>query len=297
MDALADTLSGIILPRINASVSRQGFSPGKPGDISNFCDQLRPIGRADSIHAHHGFVFGQGRGQPVHFGPEFLDMLRCEIQLLDAVLYQLLVDRFLGKDSNEFFGTVKKLLRLVFLEVITVAFAESLVALGERFDAGFPDAVNVPKGVSIVDPLLGSIELHRAAEEFINARISLVKKRDQVVFSSHPLLHEEVELTVQSFQLSTSIVHARILTKFGPVVKSISGDFRGVGRIGLHLAERIVPIVFDQVRIDGTDEDPGIRQGMKDRFMVSPGTFQDSPGITFQGTNVLCETVEIVFCQ
>lgn len=117
MDALADVLTGIILSGIYTGIGRQGLSSGKPGDVSDLSDQLRAVGRADSVHAHHRVVFRRGRGQAVHFGTEFLDVLRGEIQLLDAVLYQLLINRLLRKDSNKLLGTPKKTLSLPLADV------------------------------------------------------------------------------------------------------------------------------------------------------------------------------------
>lgn len=199
---------GLVDARIDAGEGGDRGAVVKTRDIADLSHKLRSIRGPHAMHGHHGIVFRERRSKLVHGLAERFDLFGDRIQLFDIAEDQLLVNWILRDDGNQLLGGIKKLFRLIWLEDIAMMQAEVPVTLCEGFQADLPDTVHMPKGVDVIDPFLAPVGTDGAGKQIICTGIGQVQKGDQIVLQCNLLLHEEVELRIQRFQLFSSGIHS-----------------------------------------------------------------------------------------
>ena len=83
-----------------------------------------------------------------------------------------------------------------------------------------------------------------------------------------------------------------MLAQLHPVVKPIADDLSGIRLVCFHFAQGVVPIVFNELRIDRADKDALIVEKAGRWFIVSPGVFHDHPCFTLQAFQAVCQLLE-----
>ena len=285
-------LSGFIHAGIDACKGRDGLPVGEPRDIADLSDELRPKGLPDAAHGHDRIVFRKCGGELIHLAADADGGLSERAELADAHFDEVLIGLFLWEHRNKFPGSLEKLLCLRLAEVIAFPPAEGPVTLGEGFQAGFADTVDMPEGSGKVDPFLKTVLAGGAGKKGVHARIGHIQERDEVVPGSDLLFGKEVHLRVERFKLGSNVIHRRILSQIGPVVKSVAGDLSGIGGIGLDLADGVIAKVADEVWVDSGDEDAGVSRAAKDGLVIAAGAFHNSPGIAVKGEDVFLKAVQ-----
>ena len=152
--------------------------------------------------------------------------------------------------------------------------------------------VHMPVGIDKVHPFLSAVTAGRTVKEVIGTGIGLIQKGNKIVFHGSFLVHIETELPVHCFELAACFIHASILLQFCPAVKSITGDFFGIGLIRLGRTERVVTEIPDQDGIDSADKDAGVREPVGNRFIVSAGMFHADFRFAVKAFDLLDESVD-----
>ena len=118
----------------------------------------------------------------------------------------------------------------------------------------------MPVGIDKVHPFLGAVTAGRAVKEVIGAGIGLIQKGNKIVFHGSFLVHIETELPVHCLSWLRVLSMLPYCFSFAPAVKSITGDFLGIGLIRFGRTERVVTEIPDQDGIDSADKDAGVRE-------------------------------------
>ena len=252
-DALGAVLAGLVYSRINTRETDDGAAARKTAHITDFSHKLRGSGFANAVHGAHGIVLRQ---------------LHCKARHLGAQSGQrhLACKQLLGSSRNEQFRVVVLRQRgemaaasgvnvqcFFCAEMVALAFAPLLVALGECLFAGAADAVAVPKGHDKVHPFLVTVCTLWAGEQFVHAGKGLVGQRNEVVLQRYHRFHVEVVLAAAQLQLLSYRVHRSIFLQIHPVVKAVLGNFHGICLVGLDLADGAAPTLLNEQRIEDAD--------------------------------------------
>ena len=81
-----------------------------------------------------------------------------------------------------------------------------------------------------------------------------------------------------------------------PLVKRVAGNLHGIGLVSFNFTKRVIVKVLDQLRVYETDEEPGIGKPMGHWFVVAAGVLHDDPCVTFKGTDIPDQVIDLVRC-
>ena len=166
-------IAGIVFSRINTRIGNNRIMLRETTNISDLCHQLGSGGTPNAIHSHDSLVFRQIGSQPIHFSSIGFHSTRNSVQLLNSFLNHHLGDVRFRKESDGILCVTIQFSGFFFTEIVIVLLAELQIALCESFLANFADAINMPEGTYIVNPLLTAVGTGGAGKKLPDSRISL----------------------------------------------------------------------------------------------------------------------------
>ena len=264
----------------------------EPCHVPDFRHELRPEGIPYTVHLHNGRELRELGRQLQHLSLELFHGLGNSIEGIDGLPDQPLGQIVLWYHGNLVFRSGIDFGSFIAAEIVAVSLAPLAVTLCESGLAHTPNTVCVPKRRGKVHPLLRPILTGRAAEQGVDTGIGLVQEGDEVVLHRGFHLGVQSVLPVQRFQLVTNCVHGSILPQFPPVVKTVFRNFPRISLVRFDLAQGVVPIILNELRVHRADIQPSIVEVLSHRFIVPPGMLHDHPRLTVQAFQVVCQLLE-----
>ena len=129
----------------------------------------------------------------------------------------------------------------------------------------------MPVGIDTVHPFLGVVTAGGTVKKVIGIEIGLIQKGNIVVFYGGFLVHIEIGLPVNCFELVECFIHASILLRFCLAVKSMTDDFFRISLIRFRSRERVITEIPDQDGINSVDKDAYVKGSVSNRFIVHSG--------------------------
>ena len=174
-------LAGIVHAWIDACKAHNGTAARKTAHIADLSHELRGSGFANTVHGAHGIVLWELHGKPCHLGPQCGQRhLACK-QLLSGCGNEQLCVVILRQRGEMTAASGVEVQCFLCAEMVALALAPFLVALGESLLADAADAVAVPEGHDKIHPFLVAVRTLRAGEQFVHAGKGLVGQRNEIV--------------------------------------------------------------------------------------------------------------------
>ena len=167
-------LAGLVYSRINTRETDDGAAARKTAHVADLRHELHGSRLAHTVHGTHDIILRQLLGKACHFSAQ-------------GGQRHLACKQLLGSSRNEQFRVVVlrqrgemtaaleiNILRLFRAEMVALALAPLLVALGKRILTDAADAVAVIEGHDKVHPFLVTVGAFWAGEQFVHTGKGLV---------------------------------------------------------------------------------------------------------------------------